>query len=162
MRTILVLAVALLAACSSDRSTPTSLNAANRAALKGGAAHDPSDTTSTPTYAGVVHLGGRVLGVTRVAPSSAGGSADTLRSRPIAGAVLTLYRNVVVDGEGTTDYVAQVVTGAGGTYEFPNLPGGYYLLRGRIVDGPWAGNTLSYVAANAAEVTVDVRFRPRS
>lgn len=156
MRTILVLAAALLAACSSD-SVPTSPDAAHKTSLQAGG----SDTTATPPWAGTVRLSGRVLGVARVAPTA--GGSDTLSSAPIAGAVLTLYHNVLVDGVGQSIEVGRVVTGADGAYEFAEIPGGYYLLRGTVASGPFAGgSTLDYVAANAAEVRVDVRFWPRS
>ena len=156
MRTILVLAVALLAACSSESAAPTALDMSGKTARGAG----PSDTTATPPYAGTVRLAGHVYGVARVAATA--GSSDTLRAAPLAGAVLTLYHNVLVNGEGQSIEVGQVVTGADGAYEFAGIPGGYYLLRGSVADGPFAGGgTLSYVAANAAEVTVDVRFWPQ-
>jgi hypothetical protein len=161
MRTITILAVALLAACSSESPAPTSPDAANKSALNGGASRGSSDTTATPPYAGTVHIAGRVLGVARVAPASPG--ADTLGATPIAGATLTLYHNVLVNGAGQSVLVGQVVTRADGSYEFPDVPGGYYLLRGSVSDGPWAGSSsLDYVAANAARITVDVRFWQRS
>jgi hypothetical protein len=156
MRTILVLAVALLAACSSESAAPTSPDATNKKTLGAGGDGGQSDTTSTPTYAGPVRLAGHAFVVAHVAPTA--GSRDTLSSTPLAGAELTLYHNVLVNGVGQSVYVGQVTTGSDGAYEFAGIPGGYYLLR-----GAYAGSsTLSYVAANAAEVTVDVRFWQRS
>jgi hypothetical protein len=99
--------------------------------------------------------------MTRVAPSGAG--ADTLQASPIAGAVLTRHWSVLVDGAARSSYGGEVVARTDGSFEFPDVPGGYYLLRGTVADGAWAGSsTLSYVHANAPRVTVDVRFWQRS
>ena len=151
----LLLAVAL-AACSGETAAP-SLNAAKDGVL-GQSAASGSDTSAAIGYTGTVHLTGRVLGQTQ---SAGAPGADSLQATPLAGAVVKLYRNVLQNGEGTSIDVGQFTTRADGSYEFSNLSAGYYLLRTNIAEGPWSSNTLSYVTANAASVTVDVRIWKR-
>ena len=155
IRISLLLAVAL-AACSSDATAP-SLNAAKDGVLGQNAASG-TDSSAAVGYTGTVHLTGRVLGQTQ---SAAAPGVDSLQATPLAGAVVTLYRNVLQNGAGTSIEIGQFTTRADGSYEFGSLPAGYYLLRTNIAEGPWSGSLLSYVTANAASVTVDVRVWKR-
>ena len=148
----LLFAVAL-AACAGDATAP-SPSASKDGALGQGAPAAGKDTATAISYTGTVHLGGRVLGQTR----SAAAGADSLQASPVVGAVVTLYRNVFQNGEGTSVNVGTFTTRADGSYEFSNLPAGYYLLRTNIAEGPWSSSVLSYVVGNAASVTVDVRI----
>jgi len=149
-----LLATIVLAACSRDVQTPSDPVAPPGSSQTNGSTSTPTDTTGGPAYTGVVHLTGRVLGETFTQPTPS--SPDSLQATPVAGAVIKLYHNVLVDGTATSVYVGQVTSGADGSYQFSNLPVGYYLLRTSIESGPWAGNYLHYANANAAEVAVDL------
>jgi len=148
-----LLATIVLAACS-DVQTPSDPVTPAVSLQTNGSTGASGDSTSGPTYSGVVHLTGRVLGETFTLPTA--GNPDSLHATPVAGAVIKLYRNVLVDGTATSVFVGQVTSAADGSYEFSNLPAGYYLLRTSVDTGPWAGNYLHYAIGNAAEVTVDI------
>ena len=153
IRAVLLAAVAL-AACSRDSQTPSEPVTLPSSLVTAGSTHTPGDSSGTPVYTGLVHLTGRVLGQTFTLPTA--GSPDSLHSTPVAGAVVKLYHNVLIDGAGVSVYVGEVTSGADGSYQFSSLPAGYYLLRTSVGSGPWAGSYLHYVAANAADVTVDI------
>ena len=148
----LLLAVAL-AACSGDATAP-SLGASTDG-LVGQGAPAGKDSSTSISYTGTVNLTGRVLGQTQ---SAAAAGADTLQAVPVAGAVETLYRNVLQNGEVVSTKVGTFTSRADGSYEFSNLPAGYYLLQTNIAEGPWSVSLQSNVVANAASVTVDVRI----
>ena len=118
-----VLAAALVA-CSRDASTSPNLQ---RETLT-----TPGDTGRAPMI-GFSDVSGRVYS----------------KGVPVAAAVVKLYHNVLVDGQGVSQYVTEVTAGADGSFAFKAVPFGYYLLR--------SGTTgLSYLAANAETVRLDV------
>jgi Carboxypeptidase regulatory-like domain len=68
---------------------------------------------------------------------------------PVAGATVKLFHNELVNGAGVSVFVTEAVSNADGSFQFANVPFGYYLLRS-------GSDGLSYLAANSAAVKLDV------
>ncbi|MBX6331254.1 MAG: hypothetical protein IRY91_05345 [Gemmatimonadaceae bacterium] len=142
--------IAALAACSSDAPTSPKLQQAPFAGGAGGASEDSTPQGLPATFR--VH--GRVVGVAGVV--AAPGSNDTLRYVPVAGAPITIYHNVLVDGVATQVVAAHTVSGADGTYQVDGLEGGYYIVSVTAPAGsPWADGW-NYLPGTWTDVTVDV------
>jgi hypothetical protein len=83
-------------------------------------------------------------------------NGDTVQFTPIAGATVKLFHNRMVDGASASVFISEVVTGADGAYRFGPIPGGYYLLRVYPPAGSGFGESLSYLPATRAEVTMNL------
>jgi len=102
-----------------------------------------------------IRISGHALVTTKDGPRAPG---DTLSAfAPIAGAHITLYRNVLVDGQGVSVKMAEQTTGADGAYDFAGVPGGYYILALNVTPERFYGETFTYVLGTRTEVTADIR-----
>ena len=150
---IALLAVAATAACS-DRDTT-----APDAAQLGAGARVPGDTSSVAPLPEQVRVRGRVLATTKDGPRAPG---DTLAAfAPVAGARVTVYRNVLENGAGVSKFVAEQVTGADGAFDFRGVPGGYYVVSLNVTPERFYGETHVLVAGTKAEVSADIRIWSR-
>ena len=104
------------------------------------------------------HVSGRVFGGVY---NPAGTRNDTLSFLPIAGATVKLFHNRLIDGAGVSVFIGEVVTGADGAHRFGPIPGGYYLLRVYPPAGSGFGESLSYLAATQAQVTMNIHVWKR-
>src|SRR3954469_1253949 len=78
-----------------------------------------NDTTIGGALPASIRVHGRALVTTKDGPRAPG---DTLSAfAPIAGAHVTLYRNVLVDGQGVSVKMAERTTGADGAYDFAGM-----------------------------------------
>jgi hypothetical protein len=116
----------------------------------------PADTSRPTNFPAAVRVYGRLL------MSSVEASApprDTLSSfAPVAGARITLFRNLLIDGKGVSQRIGEVTTGADGSYAFEGVPGGYYVLALNVTpDRPW-GTNVAYAIGNRPELEVTMRF----
>jgi hypothetical protein len=111
------------------------------------------DSSTVPGYTGNSRISGRVLSVTRKNVSSGN---DTLQYTPIAGATVTLKRNLLVNGTATQVTVGTAVTNAQGAYAFGNGPGGYYVAYASGPVGQGWASSYSLVLANSPEVSADI------
>ena len=119
-----------------------------------------TDTTTGVLLPASVHVRGRALVTTKDGPRAPG---DTLSSFvPIAGARITLYRNVLVDGRGVSVKFGERTTGADGVFDFTGVPGGYFILSLNVTPEQFYGETFVYVAGTRPEVTADVRVWTRA
>ncbi|HEU4563191.1 MAG TPA: hypothetical protein VFS05_01035 [Gemmatimonadaceae bacterium] len=151
----LVVAVAL-AACSNDTPTNARLTQAPAADGSGGA----SDDTIPRDLPASFRVHGRVLGVSQAAATP--GSDDTLSFAPVAGAPITIYHTVLVNGVATQVVAAHTVSGTDGSYQVDGLEGGYYIVSVTAPAGsPWADGW-SYLPGTSADVTVDVYLWQKS
>ncbi|MGZ8376566.1 MAG: hypothetical protein ACXW0Z_04920 [Gemmatirosa sp.] len=125
-------------------------------ATGGGTARPPADTTTAQNFPASVRVQGRLL-MKSYEPSST--SADSLSGfEPVAGQRITLFRNRLVDGKGVSDRIGEATTGADGSYQFQNVPGGYYVLALNVTaQRPW-GSNVAYAIGNKAEIEVTTRF----
>jgi hypothetical protein len=92
-----------------------------------------TDTLIPTGYTGTARIGGRVLSTARK-PGATGN--DTLSYDGIAGAKVTLKRNLLVNGAATQVTLGITTTDAQGNYAFTNAPGGYYVV---YASGPAGG-----------------------
>jgi hypothetical protein len=114
----------------------------------------PSDTATTQNFPASVRVHGRLL-VSSI--EGAGGPGES-PSAPVAGMRITLFRNVQVGGKAVTERLGVAVTGPDGSYQFPGVPGGYYVLAlNESTERQW-GTHVAYTIGNKAEVEVTVRF----
>lgn len=114
-----------------------------------------TDTTTGVLLPERVRIHGRALVTTKDGPRAPG---DTLSAFvPIAGARVTLYRNVLVDGRGVSQPVGERTTGADGAYEFAGVPGGYYILALNVTAEQFYGETFVYVPGTRDDVSADIR-----
>ena len=152
------LAAALAIGCADDGAPPSGPDGASAAAAA--TAGTPrgvqsADTTRPTTFPATVRVRGRVL-TTVWTPGRT--VADTLSGfEPVAGARVTLYRNVLVDGRGVSERIGERVTGADGAFTFEGVPGGPYVLALNATAARPYGETLTYVLGNAAEVSATLR-----
>jgi hypothetical protein len=115
----------------------------------------PPDT-ARPAVPAIVS--GRVLGQIF---NRAGTGSDTLQIVPLAGVTVQLYHQQPVLGAGTPSIptslpIAQVVTGADGSYRVGPIPGGRYYLRALPSAGSGFGEGVSHVSVTQAQVTVNL------
>ena len=134
-------------ACSGDGATDPATKSLNTSGK-------PAGDTSSSGYLGTTSLTGRVLTLSRKAPSVPGGS-DTLQTLPVGGVTLTLYHNELQNGVGVSVYVAETTSKSDGTYSFGPFAGGYYVVRNADVSGKWTSG-VSLLYANAPAMTLDV------
>ena len=114
----------------------------------------PPDTLdSMPPVPQNVAVSGRVLGIVPITPTA--GSRDTLRFDPIAGAKVRIMRNLLVNGAATQVIAAERVSDANGKFS-ASLAGGWYVVYVEPPAGTNWSKSFSYLAANRAEVSVDV------
>jgi hypothetical protein len=113
----------------------------------------PPTDTSGRVVVTTADVSGRVIGA--ILNRRATG-ADTLAHVPLAGVTVKLFRNGTVNGASTSTFVSEVVTGAGGTFSFGSIPGGYYLLRSYPPAGSGYGESLSYLDATRAQVSMNI------
>ena len=119
-----------------------------------------ADTTRPTTYPASVRVSGRLL-VTVWTPGRT--VADTLTGfEPRRGARITLYRNVLVDGRGVSQRIAERETGADGSFVFEGVPGGPYVLALNVTPERFYGEHVWYLMGNAAEVSTTLRLWTRS
>jgi hypothetical protein len=148
----------IVAACSSPTDVSRAASAEQANAHANGAAGSSNgshhDSTTSPTPPASATVSGRVLGVTRVA--AAPGVTDTLRYTPIAGASITVYHNVLENGAGKQVFVAQLTSGADGSYSLGTIPGGYYTLWVSGPNGSGYGAGWQYLAALQPAMTFDM------
>jgi hypothetical protein len=117
----------------------------------------PADTSSAQHFPASVRVFGRLLvSSLEATQATRGDSASSFA--PVAGARITLFRNVLVDGKGVSQRIGEVTTGADGSYQFQNVPGGYYVLALNVTpERPW-GSNVAYAIGNKAELEVTMRF----
>ena len=148
-----LLATLATAACA-DRS-PSAPGDAGLGARSGSTASSDTTVNGAPLPASVrVH--GQVLASTTTGPRAPG---DTLSAFvTVAGARVTLYRNVLVDGKGVSVKLGERTTAADGAFDFANVPGGYYVLSLNVTPDRFYGETYVLVAGTRADVTADIRI----
>ena len=146
-----LVAIAMLgAAACSDRTPSAPSGLETQSGTQVG-----TDTTTGVLLPASVHVRGRALVTTKDGPRAPG---DTLSSfAPIAGARITLYRNVLIDGQGVSVKFGERTTGADGVFDFTGVPGGYFILSLNVTPEQFYGETFVYVLGTRAEVTADVR-----
>lgn len=151
----LLLAAAAALAC--DDAGPTALR---ESADRGGATAAPAtrapgaDSTTPTNFPSSVRVRGRVLQASIVTPAAPG--ADSVSRAPLAGARVTLYRNVLVDGRGVSEKLGERTTGADGAFVFDGVPGGYFVLAlDATAERPY-GRSQAFVAGTSAEVAADL------
>ena len=150
---VAVLALGLGVSACSDR-TPSAPDDAKLGARSGTQAGNDT-TIGSGVLPASIRVHGRALVTTKDGPRAPG---DTLSAfAPIAGAHITLYRNVIVDGQGVSQKVAERTTGADGAYDFTRLPGGYYILALNVTAEQFYGETFTYVAGTRSDVAADIR-----
>jgi hypothetical protein len=165
MRTaLLCLVAAAAAACADGAIDPVRPDVAAqngpRTPDATGQAAQPSDTTRPANYPSSVRVRGHVLTTVWTAGRTVG---DTLTGfTPVAGARVTLYRNVLVDGRGVSQLVGERTTGADGSFVFEGAPGGPYVLALNVTPERPYGDVLTYVMGDRAEVTADLRIWTRA
>jgi hypothetical protein len=157
MRTPLVsfAAAVALAACAADPASPPVQSADDGAAARAttGAAQQGDTTGIVISYASRVRVSGRVLTL-----GAGVGAFDTLgAATPRAGARVTLYRNVLVDGHGVSLFVAEQTTGADGAFSFADVVGGPYVLALNVTPDRFYGEAVAYALGTTSEVHVDLR-----
>ncbi|HVZ49325.1 MAG TPA: hypothetical protein VG916_11115 [Gemmatimonadaceae bacterium] len=138
-------AAVALAACSHDGPT-TPAPASPLAGLSAGASNDTTDATTpvVPTSPGSFH--GVVLGH--------GTGTDTLNTAPrMAGSVITAYPLLGYDGDTPRvgDSVGTVTAGADGTFQFPTIAGGTYVVT--VVPPTGSGYRGIYITATISNVS---------
>jgi hypothetical protein len=100
-----------------------------------------------------VNLSGHVFAV-QATPGAQG--SDTLRYIPVGGVSLRLMHNILVNGQSAQEPAGTTVSGADGTYSFPAIAGGYYVLYAEPSAASGYAGAYSLVPAQSASVTVDV------
>lgn len=146
-------ATAILAAGCADATTTAPDASAPDA--KSGAQAGRDTTIGGITYVANVRIRGRVLATTWREGRTVG---DTLTGFvPVAGAHVTIYRNVLVDGEGVSVKVGEATTGADGAYEVARVPGGPYVISLNVTPGNFYGETHVYALGTKPEITADIR-----
>ena len=136
-------AVMVLAACSDS----TAAKAGSPVGTTGG----PVDTTGVAPSS--VNLSGHVFAM-QATPGAQG--SDTLRYIPVGGISLRLMHNILVNGQSAQELAGTTVSGADGTYSFPKLPGGYYVLYAEPSAASGYAGAYSLVPGLQARVVVDV------
>ena len=166
MRTALLclVAAAAAAACADGATEPAQPDVASQNGPStrdaAGQSAQPSDTTRPTNYPASVRVQGHVLTTVWTAGRTVG---DTLTGfTPVAGARVTLYRNVLVDGRGVSQLVGERTTGADGSFVFESAPGGPYVLAYNTTPERPYGDALTYVMGNQAQVTADLRIWTRA
>jgi hypothetical protein len=148
-------AAVALAACAADPTSPPAQTTGDESTplVTAGAAQQGDTTGITITYASRVRVSGRVLTL-----AAGVGAFDTLgASTPRAGARVTLYRNVLVDGHGVSLRVGEQTTGADGAFSFANVVGGPYVLALNVTPERFYGEAVTYALGTTSEVYVDLR-----
>jgi len=148
-------AAVALAACAADPASPSAdpaaLADAGSPATRSTA--QSGDTGIVISYASRVRVSGRVLAL-----GPGVGAFDTLgTATPRAGARVTLYRNVLVDGRGVSLFVAEQTTGADGAFSFADVVGGPYVLALNVTPERFYGDAVAYALGTTSEVHVDLR-----
>jgi hypothetical protein len=133
---------ALLLACSTDQ--PTGLDITRNAG--GSAASD----TSAAGFPASVRVTGQILGVSATAPVA--DRADTLHFRPVAGARVTIKRNILVNGRSAPEAAATLDADRDGRFGL-ELRGGYYVVE---ADAPGSGFAAGWEYLPATRSSVDL------
>ena len=136
-------AMVVMVACSDSTGA--------KQATPGGTTGGPVDTSGVAPSS--VNLSGHVFAV-QATPGAQG--SDTLRYIPVGGISLRLMHNILVNGQSAQEPAGTVVSGADGTYSFPAIAGGYYVLYAEPSAASGYAGAYSLVPAQAASVTVDV------
>lgn len=149
-------ALVAIAACSDSTTepAPTGLGPAS------GAQAGRDTTIGSPSYVANVRIRGHVL-ATRWQPGQTAGDTISAAFTPVAGAHVTVYRNVLVDGQGVSVKVGEATTGADGAYDVARVPGGPYVISLNVTPDDFYGETHVYALGTKAEITADIRvWRP--
>ena len=160
----LIAAAATAAACADGATEPArpDVVARNEPSTRdaAGQSAQSADTARQTNYPASVRVQGRVLTTVWTPGRTVG---DTLSGfTPLAGARVTLYRNVLVDGRGVSQLVGERTTDADGSFVFERAPGGPYVLAYNTTPERPYGDALTYVMGDRAQVTADLRIWTRA
>ncbi len=82
--------------------------------------------------------------------------SDTLHYIPIANVSLRLMHNILVNGNSAQELAGNTISAADGSYRFPNLPSGYYVLYATPSSASGYSGSYSLVPGQSASTVVDV------
>ena len=97
-----------------------------------------------------VQVNGRVLGVSAIAPGA--GSTDTLRFEPVAGAAITVKRNILVNGQSAQELAATLLADGEGRFTLNQLRAGYYIVEAAAARSGYAAGW-EYLPATRSAVS---------
>jgi hypothetical protein len=151
-----VAALVAVAACSDSSTAPDPAGLGPASGAQAG-----RDTTiGSPSYVANVRIRGRVLEATWQ-PGNTAGDSLVAGFAPMAGAHVTIYRNVLVDGQGVSVKVGEATTNADGAYDVARVPGGPYVISLNVTPDRFYGETYVYALGTKPEITADIRvWRP--
>jgi hypothetical protein len=133
---------ALVLACSTDQ--PTGLDITRTSGPPGAA------DTGAAGFPASVRVTGRILGVSATAPVA--DRADTLHFTPVAGARVTIKRNILVNGQSEQEGAATLTADRDGQFGL-QLKRGYYVVE---ADAPGSGFAAGWEYLPATRSSVDL------